>query len=168
MADATGDVHVRRAQRTDWERLQQINQAAVPGVNSLAPSEFEAVMAVGSLALVAARDEVPVGFVLLMTEGLAYPSLNYRWLSDRYDQFAYVDRVAVSPEARGQGLGQALYQSMFRELAGVRPVVLAEVNLAPPNPGSLRFHESHGFSAVGQRWSDDRSKGVVYLARPLS
>ena len=102
-----------------------------------------------------------------MVEGNRYDSKNYAWVMDNYVSFAYVDRVAVSEAARGLGVGGMLYEKAFQHYQGERPVVLAEVNLEPPNPGSLKFHQRHGFVEVGQRWEDDRSKGVVYLERSL-
>ena len=102
-----------------------------------------------------------------MLEGLGYESLNYRWLSERYDRFAYIDRIAVAEAARGRRIGEALYTAAIEAFAGNRPVLLAEVNLEPPNPGSLRFHKRLGFREVGERWEADRSKGVVYLERTL-
>ena len=103
-----------------------------------------------------------------MIEGCGYASLNYRWISERYSSFAYVDRVAVAEAARGLGVGGLLYDNVMQHYTGTRPVLMAEVNLQPPNPGSLRFHERNGFTAIGERWEHDRSKGVVYLERALT
>jgi uncharacterized protein len=102
-----------------------------------------------------------------MVEGLDYASLNYKWLSSRYDQFAYVDRIAVAKDQRGRNIGKALYDAVIERFADARDVLLAEVNLAPPNPGSLRFHKRNGFREVGERWEIEGQKGVVYLERKL-
>ena len=60
-----------------------------------------------------------------------------------------------------------LYDAVAKRFAGERAVLLAEVNLAPPNPGSLRFHKRHGFREIGERWEIEDEKGVVYLERGL-
>ena len=39
-----------------------------------------------------------------------------------------------------------------------------EVNLAPPNPESLKFHARIGFREVGRQAFVPREKEVVYLA----
>jgi uncharacterized protein len=39
----------------------------------------------------------------------AYDSVNYRWFTERYDDFMYLDRVAFDAEAQGRGLGTLLY-----------------------------------------------------------
>ena len=113
------------------------------------------------------RNGEALGFILCLTEGTTYESPNYLWFSARYPSFAYCDRIAIAPEARGRGLGEQLYRAAFKHFTGQRETLLCEVNLAPPNPGSLRLHERLGFRAVGEAWSDDRTKGVVYLERKL-
>lgn len=173
-SDAVPDgIVVRPCEPRDIAALHGINEAAVPGVSSVSPAAFDDLIAQAATVFVVdgcgvpERHGTPLGFALCMTEGLAYGSLNYRWLAHRYDHFAYVDRVAIAPAARGGGLGGLLYDTVIAHFEGRRPVLLAEVNLAPPNPGSIRFHERHGFAPIGERWSDDSQKGVVYLARPL-
>ena len=159
---------IRRFSREDLDALHLINEASVPGVGTLTRDRLEALVVDSAATLVAVDAHgKPTGFVLVMLEGLDYESLNYRWLSERYDRFAYVDRIAVAEAARGRRIGEALYAAAIEAFAGNRPVLLAEVNLEPPNPGSLRFHKRLGFREVGERWEADRSKGVVYLERTL-
>ena len=159
---------IRRFSREDLDALHLINEASVPGVGTLTRDRLAALVADSAATLVAVdTHEKPTGFVLVMLEGLGYESLNYRWLSERYDRFAYVDRIAVAEAARGRRIGEALYAAAIEAFAGHRPFLLAEVNLEPPNPGSLRFHKRLGFREVGERWEADRSKGVVYLERTL-
>ena len=162
-------ITVRESRADDLDALHLINDESVPGVGTLAQDRLEALVADSAVTLVAVdAGGKPAGFVLVMLEGLGYESLNYRWLSARYDRFAYVDRIAVASAARGRRIGETLYAAAIEEFAGARPVLLAEVNLEPPNPGSLRFHKRLGFREVGERWESDRSKGVVYLERALS
>lgn len=159
---------VRDWQPSDLPALHAINEAAVPGVSSVTRSEFDSLVGAQSAStLVIDVDGAAAGFVLCMFQGLDYASVNYQWLSARYSAFVYVDRIAIAESVRGRQLGEALYAATFERFAGVRDVLLAEVNLAPPNPGSLRFHKRHGFREVGERWEADRQKGVVYLERRL-
>ncbi|MEM9027460.1 MAG: GNAT family N-acetyltransferase [Pseudomonadota bacterium] len=158
---------VRPAQPDDLDALLTINEAAVPGVNSLTAAELRQLFDMALTTLVAHQGGKPAGFVLCLSEGLNYASLNYAWISERYPQFAYIDRVAVASTARGTGLGRALYTAAFAHLGKQRETVLCEVNLEPPNPGSIKFHAALGFNEMGQRWLPDRSKGVVYLARDI-
>lgn len=159
---------VRDWRDADLATLHAINEAAVPGVGSLTrEAQDHLVRDVSAATLVADIDGHPAGFVLCMLEGLDYGSLNYKWFSARYDQFAYVDRVAVAEDQRGKRIGEALYAAALERFKGARGVLLAEVNLAPPNPGSLRFHKRNGFEERGERWEIEGKKGVVYLERKL-
>ena len=159
---------IRVVRGDDLVRLHEINQASRPGVGDVTIDAFGALVEAGHLTLVAEVEGVPVGFILCMLEGLDYQSLNYRWVSERYARFAYCDRIAIAAAARGGRLGEALYDEAARRLSSLRDTLICEVNLEPPNPGSLRFHRRLGFVPVSERWNADRSYGVVYLEKRLT
>ncbi|MFT5102259.1 MAG: putative GNAT superfamily acetyltransferase [Planctomycetaceae bacterium] len=112
--------------------------------------------------------EEMLGFLMVLTSGQPYESLNYRWFSDRYDQFAYVDRIVVAEASRGSGFAARLYEDLFESarLEGLQRVC-CEVNLVPPNPGSLAFHAKLGFVEVGQQETEGGSKKVSLLIKEL-
>ncbi len=109
----------------------------------------------------------PDAFLIGLDQDADYDSPNFLWFRDRYERFVYIDRVVVAASAHGQGLGRALYERLFAEAkAAGYPCVMAEVNVVPPNPGSLAFHEKMGFEAVGEaKLATD--KAVRYFARTL-
>jgi predicted GNAT superfamily acetyltransferase len=77
--------------------------------------------------------------------------------------------VVVRPEARGRGVARALYADAERLAAAERMHVLCcEVNLDPPNPGSMAFHERLGFAPAGEAIDRRNGKRVRYLSRPVS
>ena len=160
---------IRPVQALDMPTLHTMNEGAAPAVNSMTPKALtHLVFDLADTVWVALKDTTPLGFIVCMLEGQDYGSANYRWLSERYVTFVYVDRIVVSPQARNQGVGAQLYEKIFDHYSGRRPVLLAEVNLAPPNPASLRFHIRVGFrNTERERWETDGSRGVVYLERPL-
>lgn len=158
---------IRHATPADLARLHAINEASTPGVGAVSEAELAALMGIAALTAVAEQHGQAQGFILCMTDGTTYRSQNYLWIAQRYPAFAYCDRIAIAAEARGQRLGEHLYAEAFRHFTGTRSTLLCEVNLAPPNPGSLRFHERLDFRPVGEAWSPDRTKGVVYLERRL-
>ena len=99
------------------------------------------------------------GFVITFTEGADYDSENYAWFSAHEPAFHYVDRIVIDPAHRGRGLATKVYAALAARFPD-RPL-LAEVNVAPPNPGSLAFHSGLGFREVGRL--GDQSYGVVLL-----
>jgi len=106
-----------------------------------------------------------LGFALLFRAGADYASENYRWFEVRGDDFFYVDRIVVADEAQNAGVGRALYAAIFaaaRERGLAR--VTCEVNVEPPNPGSMRFHGRLGFAEVGRQSTKNDTIVVAMLA----
>ncbi|MBC7975179.1 MAG: GNAT family N-acetyltransferase, partial [Myxococcales bacterium] len=73
-------------------------------------------------------------------------------------------RVVIAADARGRGHARRLYDDLATRAAG-RPLC-CEVNVQPPNPGSLAFHERLGFVACGEADDPRNGKRVRYLVRP--
>ena len=89
------------------------------------------------------------GFVVTFTAGTSYDSENYRWFSDRRDDFYYLDRIVLHEDFRRRGLGGFVYDEMERVAAPYKRLSL-EVNLVPRNDASLAFHEARGYEEVGR------------------
>jgi predicted GNAT superfamily acetyltransferase len=109
------------------------------------------------------------GDALLITfdQDANYASPNFLWFKSRYDRFVYVDRIIVALHARGQGLARQYYETLFaRAAAAGHSRVTCEVNLDPPNPGSLAFHAALGFVPCGETLLGN-GKTVRYLERLL-
>ncbi|MEO1330484.1 MAG: GNAT family N-acetyltransferase [Pseudomonadota bacterium] len=173
MTEADRTAQIRDASATDLSALHALNIAGEPGVGAISEGDLEALIAVSAATLVAAEEGgAPLGFLLLLGPGAEYRSPNYRWFCDRHRgpdgsrPFVYVDRIAVAAAARGRRIGEALYAAAFARFAGAG-LIGCEVNTAPPNPGSLRFHQRLGFVEVGTRVFVPGAKAVVYLERPL-
>ncbi len=108
------------------------------------------------------------GFLITFDQDADYDSVNFLWFKSRYDRFVYVDRIIVAEQARGQGLARRFYIDLFdqAQAAGHRRVV-CEVNLDPPNTGSIAFHAALGFVEVGQA-ALGNGKRVSYQLREVS
>ena len=90
---------------------------------------------------------------------LNHQSPNYLYFKARYAEFVYLDRIALSASAQGQGYGPLLYKEVEQRL---KPHLFAlEVNIKPPNEGSLRFHLREGFKVIAEE--ETRPGKVVAL-----
>lgn len=62
--------------------------------------------------------------------------------------FCYIEKVAVSPQSRRQGIAQALYAHLLTQVAD-RPFLAAIVETPHCNRASREFHYSLGFARAG-------------------
>lgn len=151
----------------DLGAVLKLNQASVPHVSSVNLATMEWFAAHAHYFRVANAQEELAGFLIGMRPGLAYESANYRWFSNNYEDFGYVDRVAVSPTTRRLGIASALYQDFATTLRGHVDVMTCEVNIRPPNESSMRYHEQHGFVRVGSQETEGGKKEVALLEMKL-
>lgn len=132
---------------TDLDTVWAINQANVPAVGTETRSSIEEIFHMCTIALVAADDEIR-GFCMVLPPGTSYDSPNYLYFCDNYDDFTYLDRVAVSESHQRRGIGPLLYLEVERRTTA--EWFTLEVNVKPLNEGSLRFHAREGFVEVDQ------------------
>jgi predicted GNAT superfamily acetyltransferase len=144
-----------------------LNNAATPAVPTSTQDELAALLEASSFGLAAVSRQELVGFVLGFAPGSAYASPNYRFFEERGTDHLYVDRIVVAEAARGMRIGQRLYERVVAlAVEQGRAEVTCEVNLDPPNPGSLAFHGRMGFREVGQQ--ETGYARVALLARRLA
>ena len=165
------DPALRPYREHDLDELVAVNDAAYPAVPITPGVELAELIGMSSVVLVV-DDGAPAGFVLGMPPGLAYQSENYRFFAARANElgrpFVYVDRIVLAAHLRGRGLGPRLYDAVFAQARRVGAAeVLCEVNLEPPNPGSLAFHTRLGFVEVGRQSTKGGANVVALLAAPV-
>ncbi|MEM8710257.1 MAG: GNAT family N-acetyltransferase [Planctomycetota bacterium] len=149
---------------SDQESVLALNQANVPEVGPLDADKLARLHAEAEWLPVVEIDGELAGFAILLVEGAAYESTNYAWFQARHERFLYVDRIALGPAARGQGLGQRIYRAAIEKAAAAeRPILAAEVNTVPPNEPSLRFHRRFGFEEQIKRRPYGDTQEVVML-----
>ena len=91
------------------------------------------------------------GFVVTFRPGSPYDSENYRWFAQEYGgAYLYLDRIVVDDRFRRRGLAGLVYDAVEAEASQLGRLAL-EVNLDPPNEGSLAFHANRGYVEVGRR-----------------
>jgi predicted GNAT superfamily acetyltransferase len=139
---------VRAMQRMDLPEVWRINQLNVPAVGDETMASLLEIFEMSTVALSVLVDDTLVGFCMVLSPNTSYDSPNYLYFCERYDSFAYLDRVAFDEGFRGKGLGATLYREVERSIDV--DVFALEVNVKPPNEGSLRFHAREGFVEVDQ------------------
>ena len=159
---------IRAYTPADLPALHAINEQGVPGVSRETPESLGKWVSLSECMVAVGEDGRPVGFLNLVPPGTAaYTSPNLRWFEARGGNVNYVDRIAIDAAARGQRIGEALYEAAFAACAGRYDGIGCEVNRLPPNPGSLRFHKRLGFEEVGAQAFVPGEKEVIYLERKI-
>ena len=153
----------------DVDDVLDLNQRSTPEVGEVDRARLQAILDEASLALLARdTDGRLAGFVVVLAPGAAYDSPNYLHFAATYPDFRYVDRIAIDPRAQGRGLGRRCYEAVVGHARDAgSPRVVAEVNLEPPNPGSLAFHAALGFTKVGTQSNYGGSTVVQFLSLEL-
>ena len=144
---------VRNIELADLPRVLEINNANTPGVSELTLSELETDIknCLHALAIDNEHGEV-CAFCITFDPNALDAGANHQWFADRFESFVYLDRIAIDSNHQNRGLGALLYQSVERHMldSAEHSLLCCEVNLEPPNPGSLRFHKRIGFTEVGR------------------
>jgi uncharacterized protein len=161
-------VEIRPYEASDLPALVATNDAAYPAVPITPAEELAELIGLSALTLVV-DDGEPAGFIVALAPGLDYASENYTWFSARSQDFLYVDRIVLAPRLQGQGIGPLLYGAVEDAArAEGASEVLCEVNVRPPNPGSLAFHARLGFVEVGRQQTKGGANEVALLAKPVT
>ncbi len=154
---------VRPLLPSDLAAALELNNASIPALNELDEAEITRLTSIALVSLAAEVDGAFAGFCVVLGPRADYASLNYLWFSDRYADFAYLDRIAVDPSLRRGGVGRAFYAELIERFTGTKPVLLCEVNIRPRNDASLAFHRAIGFHEVGQQDTEEGRKTVSLL-----
>ncbi len=158
-------IALRRVEEDDLGAVLRLNEASVPEVGSVGLEQMNWFAAHAAYFKVATQDNHFAGFLIGMRPGTTYASPNYRWFCDNYEDFGYIDRIAIAPDARRLGLATRLYRDFEASLPPSVAVLTCEVNILPPNESSMRFHENYGFRRVGTQTLDDGQKQVAMMAK---
>ncbi len=145
---------VRNIEIADLTQVLEINNANTPGVSELTFAELESDLNNSLHALAIDNEQGDLcAFCITFDPGAPDAGANHRWFAERYKSFVYLDRIAIDSNHQNRGLGALLYQAIEQHMLkfAEHSLLCCEVNLEPPNPGSLRFHNRLGFTEVGQQ-----------------
>jgi hypothetical protein len=146
----------------DIPAIWKINEQGLPGTGKVSQDEIAELIRLAELPLGAYEENELVGFVLCLLPRTKYASLNYAWFNQRYQNFLYVDRIAVLESHRNRTIGSLLYQEVIAYAQQNNCPITAEVSLKPPNPDSMRFHHRFGFSEVGVLHNESKSVTMMF------
>ncbi len=153
---------------SDIDAALELNNLNAPAVGEIDRTQLEFLIE-HSLYSFAIGNSALHAFCITFAPGAPYTSVNYQWFSQKYTDFVYLDRIVVSEQMRDKSLGAKLYAAVEKRMLKDRcaPLLTCEVNLNPPNLGSIRFHNRIGFREVGQQ---DSKPGltVSLLAKKIS
>jgi len=162
---------VRNIEAADLSKVLEINNANTPGVSELTITELEADLNHALHALTIENESGEVcAFCITFAPDAPDGGANHQWFAERFESFVYLDRIAIDSNHQNRGLGVLLYQAVERHMlnSAEHSLLCCEVNLEPPNPGSMRFHHRIGFIEVGQTIPGYANYRVSYLSKSLS
>jgi predicted GNAT superfamily acetyltransferase len=161
---------VRNIVSTDVTRVLEINNANAPAVSELTMVELESDLrnSLHALAIENEHGEV-CAFCITFAPDAQDAGSNHQWFAERYKSFVYLDRIAIDSNHQNRGLGALLYQSVEQHMldSAEYSLLCCEVNLEPPNLGSIRFHKRIGFVECGVE-STAPGYTVAYLQKFLT
>lgn len=145
--------------------LLEINNAAVPDVSSINLAQAEWMVGQCVAPGLALLDGQVAGVVVVMSDDCGYDSDYYRWFTDRYENFLYIDRVIVASWARSQGVARQLYQLIDLVAQDQKLAIVADVYSEPPNVPSLNLHRAMGFEEIGTQYIPSVNKMTSKLMK---
>lgn len=155
---------LRAVTMDDLPALLALNNAHAAALSWQSPVQFAALLA---QACWARTSGVGDALLIALDQDATYDNPNFAWLALHFARFVYIDRVVVAAHAQGRGLAGALYLELkMQARAWGHDRLVCEINLEPPNPASVAFHEKLGFGQVGLA-DLPHGKRVGYFACPL-
>ena len=140
---------IRPVESKDINTILELNEKSVKVLSPLNRSALLGLIEMSILTVVVEEDHQVAGFLIGLTHGVAYESINYAWFNNQYKTFFYVDRIVVSDQFRGQGIASKLYEYVSKWAhEQALPHIFAEIDVLPPNTPSLLFHQKFGFKEL--------------------
>jgi predicted GNAT superfamily acetyltransferase len=148
---------VRPAHAEDFDAILRINSQSAPHVAKLDAQDLQRLVKLASVAWVAQSPTGIAGYLLGMASYDDYDGEEFGCFVSRLDQtFLHVDQVAVGSNARRANIASQLYEHLVQwSLKRNICVLCCGVNLVPPNPVSMEFHQQRGFEKLDELRTSD-------------
>ena len=154
---------IETASPSDLNQILELNQKALPAVSNVNLKEMQHFLKIVDYFKTLKVNNKVAGFLIALTPGKDYNSVNYKWFENKYESFMYVDRIVVAPTYQGHGFGTAFYNDLSNFSKNIIPRITCEVNINPPNKESMLFHTKYGFKQVGTQFTEIGKKEVSLM-----
>lgn len=143
---------IRRTKPDDYDFILGLNQDNIEVLSPMDREKLAFLDAAAELSLVVDVDGSPAAFLIALCNGMSdYDLMCYKWFSDRYPRFLYIDSIVIDKKYRHMGVGKRLYQMVFDHAKKIgAEYVTAGITTKPYNGKSLMFHKANGFVEVGE------------------
>ena len=148
--------------------ILKMNQEALPAVSSVSIEDMEHFLYIVDYFRTLKVENKIAGFLIALSPGKDYSSLNYKWFEKTYNSFMYVDRIVIDTNYHRNGLGTSFYNDLETFSIGKSSRITCEVNIRPKNEGSMVFHENYGFEQVGTQTTEEGKKEVSLMSYELT
>ena len=128
---------------SDLNQILELNQKALPAVSNVNLKEMQHFLKIVDYFKTLKVNNKVAGFLIALTPGKDYNSVNYKWFENKYESFMYIDRIVVAPTYQGHGFGTAFYNDLSNFSKNIIPRITCEVNINPPNKKSMLFHAKY-------------------------
>ena len=145
-----------------------MNQEALPAVSSVSIEDMKHFLNIVDYFRTLKVENKIAGFLIALSPGKDYSSLNYKWFEKTYNSFMYVDRIVIDTNYHRNGLGTSFYNDLETFSIGKSSRITCEVNIRPRNEGSMIFHKTYRFEQVGTQTTEEGKKEVSLMSYKLT
>lgn len=158
---------IRHTVESDLPRIIELNDSEVQQTSPMDLERLRAIVRMSCYCKVATEADQAVAFVIALRDGAPYVNDNFGWFAAHLANFLYVDRIVVSADFSGRGIGRQLYDDLFAfaRAHGIQTIA-CEYNIEPPNPASRAFHGRFGFRQLATQWVAGGTKRVSLQTAP--
>ena len=149
------------------EQIFNINEGYNPFLGPLGNlDKLKELLKQSNYSIYLTNKEQICAFSVCFRENSEYKSKNYKFFENRFKKFFYIDRIGVVKTFKNKGIGTFIYKRISDICKKDKLPICAEVNIAPKNDESIKFHEKMGFKKVCEKHLNSKY-GVRYYERCL-
>ena len=91
-----------------FDFLLESNNINAPEVGFLDKDRLQLLINQSNYCKIVFYNGIPAGFLLCLPENIEYDSMNYVWISERYKNFMYIDRISIVKEFQSKNMTWAI------------------------------------------------------------